>query len=202
MFMYHTQSPFILRSQIQPNTKKTVIDAAVNRYYAIQLDIEGQPITTFITEWGRYIYLYLPHGFLASGIAYTSRYNKLIKEVPRKLKIVDNTLLYDTFFHTWAKNGIVINAKKFNFCKDTVDFAGFTITPTFLAPSTKILNAIQDFSVPINITGGRSWFELVNQIAWAYSISPIMEPFHNLVKPNCHFQAETYCNGQGLYSHL
>jgi len=33
----------------------------------------------------------------------------------------------------------------------------------------------------------RSWFGLVNQVAWAYSIGPIMEPFRELVKANNSF---------------
>ena len=33
----------------------------------------------------------------------------------------------------------------------------------------------------------RSWFGLVNQLAWAYSISPIMQPFRYLVKTNTKF---------------
>ena len=62
-------------------------------------------------------------------------------------------LLYDTsieqaFCHTWdhltlcAENGIVINAPKFQFCTDTVDFAGLTIRPTSIVPSSGILTAI------------------------------------------------------------
>ena len=47
--------PFQLASQIPANTKKTVIDA-VDGYHAVPLDRESQPLTTFITEWGRYVY--------------------------------------------------------------------------------------------------------------------------------------------------
>jgi len=40
---------------------------------------------------------------------------------------------------------------------------------------------------PENITDVRSWFGLVNQVAWAYSIGPIMEPFRELIKTNSSF---------------
>ena len=115
--------------------------------------------------------------------------------MPRKVKIIDDTLLYDNtiedaFFSTWdyltlcANNGIVLNIAKFKFCRDTVEFAGLSITPTGPAPSERILAAIRDFPQPTDITGARSWFGLVNQIAWAYAISTIMEPFRELIKPN------------------
>lgn len=90
--------------QVPPNSYKTVLDA-VDGYHAIALDKESQPLTTIITEWGQYLYLCLPQGYLVSGDAYTRRYDKVIKDIPRKLKIVDETLLYDSniedsFFHT------------------------------------------------------------------------------------------------------
>jgi len=47
--------------------------------------------------------------------------------------------------------------------------------------------SIRDFSVPKEITDAQSWFGLVNQVAWAYSISPIMKPFRSLVKHNSKF---------------
>ena len=78
----------------------------------------------------------------------------------------------------------VINIAKFKFCRATVDFAGLSITPTGTAPSEKILSAIRDFPKPTDITGARSWFGLVNQISWAYAISPIMEPFREAIKPH------------------
>ena len=67
---HHCQSPFIAACQAPPNTKKTILDA-MDGYHAIELDAESQPLATFITEWGRYLYLRLPQGYLAAGDAYT-----------------------------------------------------------------------------------------------------------------------------------
>ena len=108
------------------------------------------------------------------------------------------TLLYDTnigntFFHVWnyltlcVTNGIVLNESKFQFCKDTVEFAGLKITPTGVSPTDTILNAIQKLPQPSDIKGGQSWFGLINQVTCEYSISPIMQPFHELVKTNSKF---------------
>ena len=67
---HHTPSPFMLACQIPPQQKKTVLDA-VDGYHAVKLDEESKVMTTFITEWGRYMYLRMPQGYLASGDAYT-----------------------------------------------------------------------------------------------------------------------------------
>ena len=194
---HHVESPFKLASQIPAKKKKTVLDAT-DGYHAIPLDDESKPLTTFITEWGRYRYRRLPQGFLASGDAYTRRYDDLIKDVPNKVKCVDDVLMWDddiksAYFHTFdylvlcEKNGITINKDKFQFAQDVTDFAGLKITSDGIRPSDKLLKAIRDFPTPKDITGARSWFGIVNQIAWAYSNASIMQPFRDLVKPNSKF---------------
>ena len=135
---HHTASPFQLAMQVPPNTKNTVLDA-VDGYHSVILDEASQPHTTFITEWGRFMYLRMLQGYLASGDAYTRRYDEIIKDIARKIKLVDNTLLYntdikETFYHTFdfltrcAQNRIVLSKVKFQFCKDTVQFGGLQIT--------------------------------------------------------------------------
>ena len=84
---------------------KTVIDA-VDSYHAVELDKESQLLTMFITEWGKYMYLRMPQGFRGAGDAYVSRYDDIIKDVPRKVKIVDDTCLYSkdieqSFWDAW-----------------------------------------------------------------------------------------------------
>ena len=159
---HHTQSPFQAASSIPPNTWKTVLDA-VDGFNAITLDRESQPLTTFITEWGRCMYLCLPQGYLASGDAYAKRFNELIKEVRQKINIVDDALLYEysieeAFYHMWdflqlcVDNGIVINTSKFKFFRQTVEFAGLKITPAGILQSEKLLVAIKEFPKPENIT--------------------------------------------------
>ena len=194
---HYTHSPFNLASRIPPNTKKTVIDA-VDGFHSVEVDEESRHLLIFITEWGRYMPLRLPQGYSASGDAYTHRTDNITKDVERKLKIVDDSLLYDntieeSFYHTWdylttcAENGIVANLKKFQFCQDTVEFAGLTITPSGIVPSAKMLSAMRNFPSPTDLTGARSWFGLVNQVAWAYSLSPVMAPFREIIKPNSKF---------------
>ena len=153
---HHMGSPFQLALQVPPNQKKTLLEAA-DGYHSLPLDKESQPLTTFITKWGRFMYLRMPQGYLASGDTYTRRYNEVIKDVPRKVKIVDNTLLYNSniegaFFHTFdfllhcAKNGIVLNREIFQFCQDTVQFGGLQITALCCNPFR--INARSDIKLP------------------------------------------------------
>ena len=194
---HHTDSPFKLASLVPPNSRKTVLDAT-DGYHAIPLDEESRPLTTFITEWGRYRYKRLPQGYTAAGDAYTRRYDEILKETPRKVKCIDDVLLWDNdiesaFFHVWDylqtcdDNGITLNATKFQFCQHNVNFAGLQVTSNGIQPSKKILSSIEDFPRPKDVTGAKSWFGLVSQIAWSYSLQDIMQPFRELTKKGSTF---------------
>ena len=190
--LHHVESPFKLASQVPKDTYKTILDA-VDGYQAVELDKESQDLTAFITEWGCFNFLRVPAGLIDSGDKYTSRYDSIIKDIPRKVKCVDDTLLYDNtieqaFYHTFdylstcASRGIVLNASKFQFCKKEIQFAGFQITPTSIKPADSTLKAIRDFPVPNSITDIRSWFGLTRQVAYAYSVSDQLAPFRELLK--------------------
>ena len=109
------------------------------------------------------MYLRLPQGFKAAGDIYTRRYDDIIKDIPNKIKIVDDALIYSTtieksFFDSWdfltllAENGIVASAPKFQFCQENVDFAGLTITKEGVTPSESMLESIKNFPVPTDIS--------------------------------------------------
>ena len=62
-----------------------------------------------------------------------------------------------------------------------------------------MLEAILNFPIPKTLTHARSWFGLVNQVAWAYSLGPVMLPFRDLVKRDSHF---TWDQGlEGAFQH-
>ena len=121
-----------------------------------------------------------------------SRCVEITVDMPCKTRIIDDTILLDTsiessFWHTLeyishcATNGIVFNPKKFAFGSDEVDFGGFTITKDGVKPKASMVNAIAQFPTPTNITGVRSWFGLVNQVAYAFAQAELMAPFRELL---------------------
>ena len=73
------------------------------------------------------------------------------------------------------------------FGQDTVEFAGFEITPTSVRPCRKYLDAIRSFPTPANITDIRSWFGLINQMSYAFAASARMQPFRQALKPGSPF---------------
>ena len=186
-------SPNSELNELKVTVTPDVIDA-VDGYHSVLLDESSRPLTTFITEWGRFMYCRMPQGFVAAGDAYTRRYDEVIADIKRKLKISDDALLYDDdmevhFYRVWDfltllyENGIVASAPKFQFARPVTIFAGLELNENGVSPSKKTLAAIANFPTPTDITGARSWFGLVNQVAWAFSMSDTMKPFRDLIKP-------------------
>ena len=194
---HHCPSPFHQARAVPRLTKKTVFDAW-NGYHSVALDERHRHFTTFITPWGRYRYRTAPQGYIASGDAYTARYDSLVAHVGNKTKCIDDALLWsetiEKAFHRaveWlqicATNGITLNPRKFHFAEDEVEFAGFKITPTGVRPADKFTAAVKEFPTPKCITDIRAWFGLVNQVSYAFSMTAAMTPFRHLLKPSTPF---------------
>ena len=129
-----------------------------------------------------------PQGYIASGAAYTSRYDALVAHVMSKSKCVDDALIWSSdiaeAFHQateWldicVRNG-----------KDRVEFTGFTVTPTEVRPADKFTAAIRDFPTPPSITDVRARFGLVNQVSYSFAMTAAMLPFRELLKPSTPFE--------------
>ena len=189
---HHTPSPFHLARAVPNHVKKTTCDAK-DGYHSVALTEKSCDYTQFITQWGRYRYLVAPQGYIASGDAFTRRYDSITAGVRSMVRCIDDTLLWasDTeeafrqvteYLYLCGKNGIVLNPKKFTFAADEVEFAGFEISMTDVRPCRRFLKAISDFPTPKSITDIRSWFGLVNQSSYAFSTTETMLPFRALLK--------------------
>ena len=194
---HHTQSPFHQARSVPHGKKKTVFDAW-NGYHSVPIREQDRHLTTFITPWGRYRYCSAPQGYTASGDGYSRRYDEIVSTIPDKTKCIDDTLLWaddlEASFHQavqWldicGRNGITLNPDKFQFAQDTVEFAGFEITFDSVRPCKRYLRAIMEFPKPKNITDVRSWFGLINQVSYAFSMTEKMLPFRQLLKPSTPF---------------
>ena len=85
---------------------------------------------------------------------------------------------------THGRHGITLNPDKFHFAKEDVEFAGFEIGNNIVKPGKKYMKAISDFPTPKNLTDVCSWFSLINQVSFSFSMTDTMLPFRNLLKPS------------------
>ena len=87
-----------------------------------------------------------------------------------------------------GRNGITLNPEKFVSCEDEVEFAGFRFSLKNVSPCQRYLQAIKDFPTPKNITDVRSWFGLLNQVSYAFSMATRLQPLRQLLKPGQKFE--------------
>ncbi|GAB1597479.1 hypothetical protein Ahia01_000965400, partial [Argonauta hians] len=134
-----------------------------------------------------------------SGDGYTRRYDALVADIQNKTKCIDDALLWaDTLEENFnqvvnwldicGRNGIILNPKKFTFGRDEVEFAGFKVGKEKVRPADHFAEAITNFPTPTSITDIRSWFGLLNQIAYTCSVAEFMQPFRDLLTPKSTFQ--------------
>lgn len=194
---HHVVPPFKQARSIPPNTYRSVTDAW-NGYHSVPVREQDRHLLTFITEFGRYRYRVAPQGYLASGDGYAYRYDSIIADTLRKTKCVDDTVLWDDELatHWWrmidylelmGREGIILNASKFQFCRKHIEFAGFEITAEDVRPLPKYLEAIQCFPRPKKIADVRAWFGLVNQVSHYGRLTTIMAPFKPLLSTKTPF---------------
>ena len=195
---FPVSSPFHLATQIPLQKKKSVVDAW-NGYHSVPIDPADRHYTCFLTPWGCYQYKRCPQGHLVSGDGYNERYDAIIEGFPDITRCMDDTALWAdgvraSFLHVaryldlCARNGVVLNPEKFQFCQDVVLLAGMEVTLTNIRPSSKFLDAIRNFPAPKDITGARAWFGLVNQGNYAFSMTEEMAPFRHLLSPKTKFE--------------
>ena len=113
-------------------------------------------------------------GFVSSGDGYNRRFDEIVQHIVCLLHCIDDSLLHDLdmsehwwraieFLEVTANAGIVLDAEKFQFCEESVGFAGFRII--------------------LNISDIRSWFGLVNQVSHYAQLRELMEPLRNFLSP-------------------
>ena len=187
-----TAPPLQQAMDIPHGVKKSTLDAW-NGYHSVEIRESDRHLTTFITPWGRFRYKTAPQGYLASGDAYTHRYDKITMGFKDIKRVIDDTLLYSKdigssfdkvseYLTLVGRNGIILNPEKFHFAEDEVDWAGIRVTMDKCRPLDNHVEAIRNFPVPINVTDMRSFMALVNQVAPFYAVQPHLQPFRELLK--------------------
>ena len=167
----------------------------------VELAREYRHKTTLSTEWGMLRYLRVPQGYLSSGDSYTKHTNAFLDACPETdfEKIIDNIIqwsenLEQAFFRICAiisrcnQNGIVFSPEKFEFAKESVEFAGFKITMEGMKLTDKYKQSIRNFPTPTNISKVRSWYGLINQVAYTSIKTDHMAPIHHLLSQSTLFQ--------------
>lgn len=166
---------------------------AAQGYWQLSLDENSQQLTTFITPYGRYMFLRAPMGLSSTGDEYSRRGDIALKNIKNMQKVVDDTILYDedfeqhidnvrNFLSACRKNHITLNPKKFVLAQEKVSFVGYLVSSHGIEADPKKLKSIKEFPSPTNITELRSFMGMTNQLCnFSKEISGAAEPLRGLL---------------------
>ena len=104
---------------------------------------------------------------MVTGDAFNSWYDKIIRDLPRKTKYVNDVagwantlsqLFMDTvaFLDVTGRNGVIQNPEKFVWGRRELEFVGFWVKEEGVCPTQEMTEAIKNFPRPSDITGVRS----------------------------------------------
>ena len=176
----------------------TVFDA-LKGYHQCPLDAASQKLTTFITPFGRYMYLRAPYGICSISEHYDRRMDEVFAEVQNFRKIVDDVVVFDQdekkhvehvreILRLCQEKGISLNREKFKFCQPKAHFAGLTLTPEGYSVSNEIIDAIAKFPKPSSRTDLRSFFGLANQLGSSTNkLALVLAPLRSLLSTHNDF---------------
>ena len=192
-----TEPPFRQAMSVPPHTWRFTSDAW-NGYHSIPINERDRHITTFLTPWGSMRYRVAPQGSIISGDGYTFWYDAIIRHIQHMKKCVDDVLgwaksllqlFHNTAYflsHTGA-HGVIQNPKKFVWGRRELEYVGFWLKDNGIKPTDETLSSISNFPRPSDITGIRSWFGLVEQVAFSFSKTRLMEPCRKLLAKNSEY---------------
>ena len=144
-----------------------------------------------------------PQGYLSSGDSYGRYTDAILEDCPSTVtrdweKIVDDIINWSdtvegafnricSLISHCNKHGLVFSAAKFKFTRSKVEFASFMFTELGIKPAAKYTDSIKNFPTPKHITEVRSWYGLVNQVAYCSCKTETMAAFRHLLSPGNKF---------------
>ena len=149
---------------------------ALKGYHQCPLDEESQLLTTFITTFGRWMYLRAQYGVSTISEHYICCMDIAFQGMSQFAKLVDDVVVYEKsrkdhthrvreFLQHCLQRGISLNKDKYVFAQPKVTFAGYEFSSSGYSIKPQLVLAINDYPEPTNITELRSFFGLVNQLS-------------------------------------
>ena len=147
-------------------------------YHQCPLDEASQDLTTFITPFGRFKFLWAPYGISSISEHYNRCMDEAFDGIPGYRRIVDNIVMYDNdptwhvqqFLQRCAEKKITFNIVKCRFIQPSVTFTGLCLSSAGYYMDPSIFKSIADFPTPTDHTALRSFMGLVNQLSSTTSI--------------------------------
>ena len=182
---------------IAPHLKGSVwystLDAS-GGFLQVPLDEESQPLTTFITPFGRYCCLRMPFGITSGPEEFQRRSSELLEGLPGVHVIMDDILVHgktleehdsrlEAALERVRKSGMKLNRKKCQIRKKQLTYFGHSIGKDGIKPMPDKVKAIQELPPPKSVTELRTALGMINYLAkFTPGLSTLTKPLAELLK--------------------
>lgn len=168
-------------------------------FYQIKLDKGSQPLTCFITPFGRFIFKRLPFGISCAPEYFSMLLNKILAGIEGVISHIDDILIHASTREEHDKilfevlkrieqEGITLNKSKCCFGVKRLIYLGHLISERGISIDPERINTIKRFPEPKNRTEVMRFLGMVNFSArFLPRRSEILEPITSLLKKNSTF---------------
>lgn len=169
-------------------------------YWHCELDDKSSDLTTFQSPTGsRYKWKRLPFGLSVSSEIFERKLMEAFEGLKGVHVIADDVLIagigdsvadatvdhdkrFQAFLDRCAKEGIVLNQKKFHLRQRTVKLAGFLIGEDGVRPDPDKVKAIMEMPAPTDVTGTRRLLGVINFLAkFIPHLTTVVKPIQALL---------------------
>ena len=163
-------------------------------YFQLALHENSQPLTCFITPFGRYMYKRLPMRICAAPELYQRAMSELFSNIKGVEIVMDDILIHATTAEEHDKilvdvlkicenNNLKLNREKTNIGKDQVEYIGHILSRDGLKISSKRIESIKNMPDPMSVKGVMTILGMVTYTCkFLPNLSSVTEPLRQLIK--------------------
>ena len=157
-------------------------------FWQIPLSKKSQPLTTFVTPFGRYCFNKLPFGICSAPGVYQRNMNQILEGLPGVVCLIDDILIFgqhkkehDRRLHDTLKRlqqaKVTLNPKKCHLNQQSIKFLGHLIDSQGIQAGPEKTSAIENMETPKSITDLHRFVGMVNQLGkFSPNIADLAQP--------------------------
>lgn len=176
----------------------TKLDAKAG-YWGCKLAPESQPLTTFRTPFGRYMFLRLPFGLNISQDAFQQKIDNILEKCQGCVGIADDIVCFGATEEEHDNNlwnlmqqakahGLVFNSQKCHVKQEDIEFFGIRISKNGIRPDNKKVEDLRAMPSPTNKKELQQFLGLITYLGtFIRNLSAEAEPLRQMLSKDADF---------------